>query len=262
MAMRRTAQIVAVVVIATGVLSCTADDDGAATSTSSTTGPARPTLTSIAPTAPTSTSGAVPTTATPGTTGGTATSPPVTTGAPTPAERLAARLPDGRRLGVDAAWAERVLSSDLDDVPADEVDPFNGLLDCPGGAPVPTDADLWVERRFTGTEPVDGMIMVRIVAIEENDAQAARRIAALGECTPVSPEVFIERSRSQIDATPVDVTELFGSATGTLPFPPALAHVVAHDDDLTVGVTVLGLNEGVGFARQASAQLRRVLDTL
>ncbi len=158
---------------------CSSDDDDAAPAPSiaSTAGSATPVT---QPAAPTTTATAATTSGSPG--GATSTSPVATsanpppptraegtaasstTAPPTPAERLSGRIPSRDELGIPADWLDRRLTSDLSDVPADEVDPFNGLLTCPGGPMVPTDSDLWVEHRYTGTEPADDMISVRVVS--------------------------------------------------------------------------------------------------
>jgi hypothetical protein len=127
---------------------------------------------------------------------------------------------------------------------------------------VPTDSDLWVEHRYTGTEPADDVISVRVVVIGEDDDAAAARRGRVGGCEAAGPETFVEQPDQGEATGGVSVTEVFASATASLPFPAAIAFAIARGDGYTVAVAVLGLNNGLGFAAQARAHLRTVLESV
>jgi hypothetical protein len=202
-----------------------------------------------------------------------ATVAPTTAAPPVGLDELAAGLLSSAEVGLPGSWTIRDLDPAIIDAEmATLADPVQGLATCPDGALRP--AGGWVQRTFSGAEPLDtGMLRVDLIlAVEDAGAFAARR-DALAACT-AGEESFLESSAGSVAplagsplapvGPEVATTTLTLSAgpTADVPYPSTYAIVAANGGGRTVTAVVGGLDLGVPFADTTRELVGRVLARL
>ena len=187
------------------------------------------------------------TSAAPGTTEGTVA------GGPPPAAMVAALL-TAEQLGVPTDWVVRDADQSLladDSVPADDLDPFQGLLTCPDDVSGAVPDGVWIARRYSAPEvPLEnGLLSVDIIVQEESSASTDR--PALDECTVGDQDhLSVGATTLDVDAGPdIDAVtlELFGSPSANVAYPSVHDAVVASGGGYTVTVVLGGVDMGASW---------------
>ena len=198
---------------------------------------------------------------------------PTTVAPPAGLDVLAGGLLATADVGLPASWTIRDIDPAIMDAEmATLADPTQGLAACPDGALRP--ADGWVQRTFSGAEPLDtGMLRVDLVLAVEDAASFAARSAALAACT-AGAESFVETATVPVTplggtplapvGPPTDATTLHLSAgpTADVPYPSTYTVVTANLDGHTVTAVVGGVDLGVPFADTTEELVGRVLARL
>ena len=187
------------------------------------------------------------TSAAPGTTEG-------TVAGGTPQGATVAALLTAEQLGVPADWVVRDADQSLladDSVPAEDLDPFQGLLTCPDGVSGAVPDGVWVARRYSAPEvPLEnGLLSVDIIVQEESSASTDR--PAFDECTVGDQDhLSVGSTTLDVDAgADVDAVtlELFASPSAVVAYPSVHDAVVASADGHTVTVVLGGVDMGASW---------------
>ena len=205
---------------------------------------------------------------------GAATAAPATT-VPPPVglDELAAGLLAAEEVGVPSQWVIRDVDPAIMDADmAALADPLQGLVTCPDGALRPPSG--WVQRTFSGAEPLDtGMLRVDVVLALQDAAGFAVQRDALAACTAGEESTLSVEAGSvaPVAGSPlapagptVEATTLLLTAgpTADVPYPSAYALVTANGDGHTVTAVVGGVDLGVPFAETTRELVGRSLAQL